>query len=158
MITSQKQVVWFYPMPNIIEVKILIPMKITRKNYKIRRVEPFPQVTKSAKNLKKNMIFQGFWRFLQGFWRKIKTAGFLEEKWSWKVLCRFYEKSKFLLRFTTDILKENVHLVPNTCNLHKIFCKGFLLIFFFPWNASWLVSWETKFTKVIDIFWYNVSF
>ena len=60
MITSQKQVVWFYPMPNIIEVKILIPMKITRKNYKIRRVEPFPQVTKSAKNLKKNMIFQVF--------------------------------------------------------------------------------------------------
>ena len=40
------------------------------------------QVKKPAKKPLKNMIFQVFWRFLQGVWRKMKNAGFLEEMWS----------------------------------------------------------------------------
>ena len=34
-----------------------------------------------------------------------------------------------ILNVSTGILKENVYLVRNTCNLPEIFCKGFLLIF-----------------------------
>ena len=34
-----------------------------------------------------------------------------------------------ILKVSTGILKGNVYLVRNTCNLPEIFCKDFLLIF-----------------------------
>ena len=34
-----------------------------------------------------------------------------------------------ILKVSAGILKENVYLIPNTCNLPATLCKGFLLTF-----------------------------
>ena len=58
------------------------------------------QIRKSAKTFKKNMIFQVFWRFLWGFWRKMKTAGSLKEIWS---LFKGFMQALWNIQITTQV-------------------------------------------------------
>ena len=75
------------------------------------------QNKKIRKKNYKSMIFQVIWR-------KMKTTGFIQEMWS--LFKGFFAGFMNRPNYCSGILKENVYLVPNACNLPELFAMFFV--------------------------------
>ena len=78
------------------------------------------------------MIFLVFWRFLQGFWREIKTAGFLEEMWS---SFKGFMQALWNVKITTQIFRRSLQVFCRKMFIYSEIPAIYLQLFvkFFRW-------------------------